>query len=150
VDSSGWWCIGPVSLALAELHHAVGDTDAARPLVAEAAFAAERLHDRRSLQRAQTLWAEIGAAPQPPGTQVDSARLNSLSERERTVLQLLAQGLTNPDIADRLVYSLATVRRDTITIYRKLNVSGRVAATAIAIAEGLVTDDAEHPATSDP
>lgn len=150
VDSSGWWCIGPVSLALAELHHAVGDTNTARPLVAEAAFAAERLHDRRSLQRAQTLWAEIGAAPQSPGTQVDSARLNLLSERERTVLQLLAQGLTNPDIADRLAYSLATVRRDTITIYRKLGVSGRVAATAIAIAEGLVTDDAEHPTTSDP
>lgn len=141
VDSNGWWCVGPVSLTLAELHHAVGDTDVARPLVAEAAFAAERLHDRRSLQRAQALWAEIGVEPQSPGSQVESARLNSLTERERTVLQLLAQGQTNPDIANQLAYSLATVRRDTITIYRKLGVGGRVAATAIAIAEGLVGDD---------
>jgi hypothetical protein len=49
--------------------------------------------------------------------------------------ELLAQGKTNPDIAAELAYSLATVRRDTISIYRKLGVSGRVEATAIAIAE---------------
>jgi len=142
VDSSGWWCAGPVSLALAELHHALGENDAARPLVAEAAFAAERLHDTRSLQRAQSLWAGIGSGPEQSPTVAESARLDLLSERERMVLRLLAQGQTNPDIAAELAYSLATVRRDTISIYRKLGVSGRVEATAIAIAEGMVGDGA--------
>ena len=145
VDSSGWWCAGPVSLTLAELHHALGEHDDARALVAEAAFAAERLHDARSLQRAQTLWAEIGTGPQQAPSTEESARLALLSERERVVLQLLAQGKTNPDIAERLAYSLATVRRDTISIYRKLGVSGRVEATSIAIAEGLVGEDADTP-----
>lgn len=138
VDASAWWCVGPVSLALAEMHHGLGNLDTARTLVAEAAFTAERLHDTRSLQRAQTLWAEIGASPGGPG--VTSTRLEVLTDRERTVLALLAQGSTNPDIAAELAYSLATVRRDTISIYRKLGVGGRVEATAIAIAEGLVAD----------
>lgn len=138
VDASAWWCVGPVSLALAEMHHAVGNLDTARTLVAEAAFTAERLHDTRSLQRAQTLWGDIGASP--TGSGGTSTRLTVLTDRERSVLALLAQGSTNPDIAVELAYSLATVRRDTIAIYRKLGVSGRVEATAIAIAEGLVSD----------
>jgi DNA-binding CsgD family transcriptional regulator len=141
VDSSGWWCAGPVSLALAELHHALGDDDAARPLVAEAAYGAERLHDVRSLRRAQTLWADIGTSASATASPTRSAALARLSERELVVLQLVAQGHTNPEIAEQLAYSMATVRRDTISIYRKLGVHGRVEATAVAIAEGLVGAD---------
>jgi DNA-binding CsgD family transcriptional regulator/tetratricopeptide (TPR) repeat protein len=136
VDSNAWWCLGPVSLALAELHYALGNVDAARPLVAEGAFTAEKLGDVRSLQRAQTLLGSIG--PLGPASPVETGRLKVLSERERKVLEKLASGSTNQQIASSLAYSHATVRRDTISIYRKLGVNGRVEATALAITEGLV------------
>lgn len=151
VDSNAWWCAGPVSLALAELHHALGDDATARRQVAEAAFAAERLGDLRAVRRAQALWSAIGTGVRDEGQA--ASRIATLTDRERLVLKLLARGETNPAIAERLVYSLATVRRDTITIYRKLGVSGRVEATAIAIAEGLVGSKHEpsagagHPPT---
>jgi len=136
VDANAWWCLGPVSLLLAELHHCLGDDDAARPLVAEGAFTAERLGDLRSLRRAQTLLATVGTASAAPSA--PSGRLDVLTDRERSVLAQLAGGSTNQQIAAALAYSHATVRRDTISIYRKLGVNGRVEATALALAEGLI------------
>ena len=136
VDAMGWWCGGPVSLTLAELDHRLGAPDQARDLAAAAAFTAERLGDVRSQQQAQALWAAIGARL----TTTASNRLDVLTDRERTVLAFVARGETNSTIASRLNFSLATVRRDTITIYRKLGVNGRVEATAVALSEGLLND----------
>lgn len=145
IDSHAWWCAGPVSLTLAELHAALGDPDTARRQVAEAAYTAERLGDLRAVRRAQALWSALGTGE---ASATRDSRLDALTERERDVLALLAQGGTNPAIAERLSYSLATVRRDTIAIYRKLGVSGRVEATALAIAEGLVGESAGSPAVT--
>jgi len=147
VDSHAWWCAGPVSLTLAELHHALGDDATARTHAPEAAYVAERLGDLRAVRRAQALWSAIGSDGHRVAT--TSSRLTPLTDRERVVLELLARGETNPAIATRLAYSLATVRRDTIAIYRKLGVSGRVEATALAIAEGLVGPEAS-PAAGEP
>lgn len=60
-----------------------------------------------------------------------------LSTREREVLCLIAGGLTNPQIALELHISLNTVERHVANVYRKLNVRGRVDATAYAVREGL-------------
>lgn len=136
VDSNAWWCLGPVTLLMAELNFALGDIEATRPLVAEGAYTAERLGDLRSLQRAQMLLAAVGPLEATPPS--GSGRLDVLTDRERHVLEQLASGSTNQQIAAELAYSHATVRRDTISIYRKLGVNGRVEATALAIAEGLV------------
>src|SRR5215207_9485398 len=56
--------------------------------------------------------------------------LGALTEREREVLVLLAQGLTNKEIAERLVITTNTVKRHLKAIFEKLNVHTRSAATA--------------------
>lgn len=55
-----------------------------------------------------------------------------LSSREQEILELLAAGLTNREIADKLVISPETVKKHTGTIYAKLGVSNRTEAAARA------------------
>ncbi|MBN2115675.1 MAG: response regulator [Anaerolineales bacterium] len=58
--------------------------------------------------------------------------LGALTEREREVLDLLAQGLTNKEIAEKLVITTNTVKRHLKAIFEKLDVHTRSAATAKA------------------
>jgi DNA-binding NarL/FixJ family response regulator len=58
------------------------------------------------------------------------SELSALTEREREVLELLAQGLTNKEIAEKLVITTNTVKRHLKAIFEKLNVHTRSAATA--------------------
>lgn len=61
-----------------------------------------------------------------------------LSERELEVLRLLAEGLTNAQIAERLVISTGTVKAHTAAIFRKLDTSNRTQAVTRAREVGLV------------
>jgi LuxR family maltose regulon positive regulatory protein len=61
-----------------------------------------------------------------------AALVEPLSEREREILQLIAEGLTNRQIADRLVLAIGTVKAHTSSIYGKLGVANRVQAVARA------------------
>ena len=63
---------------------------------------------------------------------------DSLTAREQEVLKLMADGLTNADIAERLVIGVATVKTHVSSIIAKLGVSTRTEATALAIRRGLV------------
>ena len=65
------------------------------------------------------------------------ATLSELSERECEVLALIAQGLTNAAIAERLVLSPKTVRNYISEIYSKLQVANRVQAILHARESGL-------------
>ncbi|NLE22789.1 MAG: response regulator transcription factor [Actinobacteria bacterium] len=62
----------------------------------------------------------------------------ALTARERQVLALMADGLTNADIAERLVIGVATVKTHVSSIMAKLGVSTRTEATSIAIRRKLV------------
>jgi DNA-binding CsgD family transcriptional regulator len=62
----------------------------------------------------------------------------SLSNREVEVLQLAAQGLSAPMIAERLMISPATVKTHFQHTYEKLGVTDRAAAVAEAIRQGLI------------
>jgi two-component system response regulator DesR len=62
-----------------------------------------------------------------------------LSEREREVLDLIATGATNPEIADRLYLSPHTVKEHTSAVYRKLKVRNRAEAVQRAQRLGLLT-----------
>jgi LuxR family maltose regulon positive regulatory protein len=64
-----------------------------------------------------------------------------LSERELEVLALIAQGLTNREIASRLFLSLNTVKAHTRNIYGKLGVHSRTQAVAKAKALGVLTSN---------
>ena len=64
--------------------------------------------------------------------------LSGLSGREVEVLRLVAAGLSNAQIAARLVISTGTVNTHLSTIYSKLDVSSRTAAVRWATDHGLI------------
>lgn len=76
----------------------------------------------------------------PPNTLVDA--FPELSHRERDVLELIAQGLRNPDIAERLSISPKTVRNHVSNILNKLQVADRTQAILKAREAGLGNDEA--------
>ncbi len=81
----------------------------------------------------QALIQASRATSEPPKPGCD------LTEREREVLALLVEGLTNPQIAERLVVSRSTVKFHVSSILSKLGVSSRNEAVALAVQEDLVT-----------
>jgi NarL family two-component system response regulator LiaR len=76
---------------------------------------------------------------QASGHQTQPAILitSQLTERETEVLRLIAKGLNNKDISDRLFLSEGTVRNHVSAILAKLGVSDRTQAAVIAIQHGL-------------
>jgi LuxR family transcriptional regulator, maltose regulon positive regulatory protein len=101
-----------------------GDRERARTLLEDAADAFEACGAPYEAAEARRLLASPAALPQ-------------LSPREREVLHLLAEGLTNAQIAERLVISEHTVHRHVANILRKLGVASRTAAAAHAVRAGV-------------
>jgi DNA-binding NarL/FixJ family response regulator len=79
----------------------------------------------------------------PPGGGVPE-RLSSLSEREVQIVREVARGLTNREIAERLVVSDATVKTHVANVLRKLGLRDRVQLVVCAYETGLVEPGAEH------
>ncbi|RRS00437.1 response regulator [Glycomyces terrestris] len=67
--------------------------------------------------------------------------VDALSDRERAVLVLLAEGMSNTDIAARLYLSVGTVKDHVSAILTKLRVANRVQAALVAQRAGLLDDD---------
>jgi NarL family two-component system response regulator LiaR len=65
---------------------------------------------------------------------------DDLNEREREVLNLLAQGLTNKEIAERLYVSVATVKYHVRVLLSKLGASSRAEAVALAWQHNLIQE----------
>jgi LuxR family maltose regulon positive regulatory protein len=72
------------------------------------------------------------AAEAPPSARAEEALIRPLSPRELEVLQLIAEGHSNREIANILVLSLSTVKVHTRSIYRKLDVNSRTQAVGRA------------------
>lgn len=68
----------------------------------------------------------------------DTTLAKSLSSREREILRLLADGLSNTEIAAQLFLSEGTVRNYMSDIFEKLGVTDRTQAAVIALRHGLV------------
>jgi DNA-binding NarL/FixJ family response regulator len=66
------------------------------------------------------------------------APAETLSLREIEVLQLVADGLSNQQISERLFLSQATVKSHLVHVYAKLGVDSRTAAVAVATARGVI------------
>lgn len=81
-------------------------------------------------------WPENELELRGDGEQRES--VPSLTPREREVLQLAADGLTGPGIAEALVIGHATVRTHFRHIYEKLGVGDRSAAVANALRQGMI------------
>jgi DNA-binding NarL/FixJ family response regulator len=82
------------------------------------------------------LIAEFVATPQRTAAQ--TALLEKLTDREREITALAAQGLTNDDIADRLVISVATARTHVSRAMTKVNARDRAQLVVFAYQSGLV------------
>lgn len=67
----------------------------------------------------------------------------NLTEREQEILTLLAEGLSNAEISQRLWLSEGTVRNYTSTLFAKLGVSDRTQAVILAMRQGLVSFDGD-------
>lgn len=70
-------------------------------------------------------------------SEVPAEALDTLSDRERETLTLVAEGLTNRAIADRLGYSVGTIKNVVQQVIEKLGVSDRTQAAVLGVRAGL-------------
>ncbi len=104
------------------------------------------------LQRAVKTVAEGGAWLDPavtgrvlttyraaPASTTDDRRLDALTPRERDVLSLIGQGLSNTEIASRFVLGEGTVKTHVNHVFAKLHLRDRAAAIVVAFDSGLVS-----------
>jgi DNA-binding NarL/FixJ family response regulator len=119
-------------LAFALLERARLTSPARRgPILAEARALFDRLGMRRDLARTEALSEAPSRDGSPPG---------GLSGREVEVLRLIAQGMTNREIASALVISERTVANHLSHIFTKIAVDNRASAAAFAFRNGLAGD----------
>ena len=81
------------------------------------------------------------ARQQPTPQRTPPAAVAELTPREREVFDLLARGLSNPEICDQLVISEATTKTHVARIFQKLGLRDRVQAVIYAYETGLVRVD---------
>src|SRR5262249_22814603 len=87
--------------------------------------------------RAEAMLRRLPGARPATRTGTHDGPLGQLSQREREVLALVAEGLPNQQIAERLVLSAHTVHRHVTNILRKLRLPSRAAAASLAGRHGL-------------
>jgi DNA-binding NarL/FixJ family response regulator len=78
-------------------------------------------------------------ATPPPGAARSGERFAELTERELEVLELIARGSSNREIAEQLFLSEATVKTHVTRIFSKLELRDRVQAVVLAYEHGLVS-----------
>jgi LuxR family transcriptional regulator, maltose regulon positive regulatory protein len=139
--------------AIIHLENAVGEYDLAEApfegaaarlrLAGVLAAAAQPERAAREREAAKMLAARIGAmglirrAVANPFNLSSPRPRTSLSERELEVLGLIAQGMSNQDIGERLFVSPFTVKRHVANILTKLDLPSRAAAASYAVRNGL-------------
>jgi NarL family two-component system response regulator LiaR len=97
------------------------------------AAAIREAHAGRSTLAPEAIQALIKLEPVPHVSEEDLAAAFELTPREQEVLALLVEGLSNPDIADRLVISRSTAKAHVSNILSKMGVSSRAEAIALAL-----------------
>jgi NarL family two-component system response regulator LiaR len=89
---------------------------------------------------AKKLMSLAAAKEQPKTSRATTDSENDLTEREQDVLQLIADGMNNREIAEKLVISEKTVKTHVSNILNKLHLDDRTQAAIYALRHGLTTD----------
>ncbi|HMO53787.1 MAG TPA: AAA family ATPase [Tepidiformaceae bacterium] len=142
----------PARLTLAALAAMRGDRERARELLSAVEALEERnglhhdLAETRKIVRLLDEGAPVAMTfgwieAHPPRVPLTGAPIAGLSPREREVLQLVAQGLSNRAIAEQLVLSERTVVNHVSHIFEKIGVDNRAAATAFAFRSGIAAPE---------
>ena len=139
------WRSARMRLGSAEALAAAGCAEDAALLARAAAQAFRRLGYDGWRRRAEGLLRRLGHAVPSRGS---GRGEGPLTRREQEVLRLLADGLTNAQVAARLVLSPATVARHVANVYAKLGVRNRAEAARVATERGLLRPP--PPAVGDP
>ena len=137
-----------VRLDLAATLSALGRVDGATREIETALSEAEEMGANGERARAEALLGKLRTARGTLSAEAMDSPLGSLSRRELEVLGLVAEGLTNHDIAHRLVLSEHTVNRHVANILRKLRLSSRTAAASLAGRYGLGIAGSSHSGAS--
>jgi LuxR family maltose regulon positive regulatory protein len=98
----------------------------------EALLKSIKVEDGRMKEYIGSLLAAFGEKEFQPSSPSSQPLIEPLSERELEILNYIAKGLTNPEIASRLFLSPHTVKVHTRNIYQKLNVNNRTQAATKA------------------
>jgi ATP/maltotriose-dependent transcriptional regulator MalT len=128
---------GRVRLDLAATLDALGRPDQAQREIEAAIENFREIGADGECARAETMLEKLRTTRLTRPVEATDGPLGDLSRRELEVLDLVAQGLTNRDIAARLVLSEHTVNRHVANILRKLGLSSRAAAASLAGRHGL-------------
>ncbi len=135
----------PLDLALASEDAAAvfvkqGDPERARPLIEQAIDIYERLDAYRDLARANVVLRLAGVRRGVRGPRKrPQVGWESLTPTERTVTALVAEGLSNPQIGERLFISRRTVQTHLVHVFAKLDISSRAQLAAQAARQGEAT-----------
>ena len=136
------WTLAWTLRSLAGAVRAVGDYQRARALHQESLVIFDELQDREGIALAtedlssltSLMNGSVSEAEVPPSEQLNSSSADGgLTKREVEVLRLLAEGLADAQIAERLSVSVRTVNAHVRSIYSKVGVATRSAATRYAI-----------------
>jgi DNA-binding NarL/FixJ family response regulator len=125
-------------IELARALGTLGRIDAARDEIGRAVDLLSELKAELEIARARTVLESLTSAQASQGQPAQSRRQDRLTKREIEILRLVAEGLNNQTIAERLFVSDHTVHRHLANILSKLSVSTRAAAVAQAARRGLL------------
>lgn len=132
-----------ILVILADLHLARGRSEDARSMLMKAGGLIDDLSAgiaddaRRDRFRTQAL-ARFPRIPGGPERSGSDQSAGGLSRREREVLRLVAEGLTDVEVSKRLYISSRTVSQHLRSIYTKLDVTNRTAAVRVAADRALI------------
>jgi len=131
-----------VARARIELARALGSLGRTEDAIAEAQRAIGLLSELKAefeMGRARTVLESLQQQVPEAKDKPEAHSRNGLTKREIEILRLVAEGLNNQTIAERLFVSDHTVHRHLANILRKLSVSTRAAAVAQAARRGLLS-----------
>lgn len=131
-QSGGSFDLARARVELARVLIVMGHREAARAQLRDALAAFEQLGNEHAAAGVRQLLNEIGSSRHERGS------LGRLTTRELEVLRLIAQGLSNQQVAKRLVVSEFTIKRHVANLLTKLGLPSRAAAAAHAVREGLI------------